>query len=473
MKKHIIFLSLFLLSACSSLDTQVVIKRQNEGASSEQIETSFDAFFSGNVQFETIQRDLYSGEEISIHDEVSSKKKVTVVKRGEKILSQKFIVSQNGVAVEQYLNLANQIKTRTISENSELFTKTYANPFTNVIGEKKLFDYFTLEDGQASKLLRINDFGRIVLEQAFENFFPFYENTYVFDPLTKKEKIIDLTVSLAEDGKPTSLEFTKSYEDRYGAILVAYSSELSSVETVSSLAKQVFSGTAEQRTALQTSLDNLYTQMQAGNFVQTVNMATNYYPTYHNYYNFAPASNAGAMISDLAFKSSYGLTYIGMAVNQQGQYYMAGVSPDADYSGAASNATYASFDEILPLYQKISPDFFTYDETQGTYTFDIGSFVYNDYMFSFSILDAIFGQGDPLAQKMGAYLASSSSYSFNFHTLTIKIDEETSLPIFTLEFTPYFSATPITSTVTFSDFGAVNLYADAKLGTAFRILIGE
>ncbi|MBS7384496.1 MAG: hypothetical protein KIG79_04540, partial [Bacilli bacterium] len=232
MKKHIIFLSLFLLSACSSLDTQVVIKRQNEGASSEQIETSFDAFFSGNVQFETVQRDLYSGEEISIHDEVSSKKKVTVVKRGEKILSQKFIVSQNGVAVEQYLNLANQIKTRTISENSELFTKTYANPFTNVIGEKNLFDYFTLEDGQSSKLLRINDFGRIVLEQAFENFFPFYENTYVFDPLTKKEKIIDLTVSLAEDGKPTSLEFTKSYEDRYGAILVSYSSELTSVETV-------------------------------------------------------------------------------------------------------------------------------------------------------------------------------------------------------------------------------------------------
>ena len=95
MKKHIIFLSLFLLSACSSLDTQVVIKRQNEEASSEQIETSFDAFFSGNVQFETIQRDLYSGEEISIHDEVSSKKKVTVVKRGEKIRSPKFIVYQN------------------------------------------------------------------------------------------------------------------------------------------------------------------------------------------------------------------------------------------------------------------------------------------------------------------------------------------------------------------------------------------
>ena len=116
MKKHIIFLSLFLLSACSSLDTQVVIKRQNEEASSEQIETSFDAFFSGNVQFETVQRDLYSGEEISIHDEVSSKKKVTVVKRGEKILSQKFIVSQNGVAVEQYLNLANQIKTLSLHD---------------------------------------------------------------------------------------------------------------------------------------------------------------------------------------------------------------------------------------------------------------------------------------------------------------------------------------------------------------------
>ena len=94
MKKHIIFLSLFLLSACSSLDTQVVIKRQNEEASSEQIETSFDAFFSGNVQFETVQRDLYSGEEISIHDEVSSKKKVTVKKYSRRNLLSLKMVSQ-------------------------------------------------------------------------------------------------------------------------------------------------------------------------------------------------------------------------------------------------------------------------------------------------------------------------------------------------------------------------------------------
>ena len=471
MKKRALLLALGLLCSCQSLPEQTRVLRANS-LTIEDLETNFDSFFASNYASDTIQKDLLTGEVLSIHDEVGSKKKATIVKRGEEILSQTFIVSQNSIAVEQYLDITNTITTRSLDTDEALFSKTYGTPLANVIGTKALSDYFTLETSGENPVLKANDLALVALEQGFEAFFPFYEDENVYDPITQTERLVALSIETNSEGTPLSMTFEKAYGDRYGATLVEYTSTLSAIESVSGLSKSTFGGTSEQRAALSTSLNNLYTAMLGGNFCQSVDMATSNFPKYHNYYNFAPASAAGAMISDRAFSSEYGWTYSGMGVNRSGQYYMAGVSPEADYYGAASSNTYDTFAEILPLYKMISPDFFAYDEATRVYSFDLESFPYNDYQFSLSVLDALFGQGDPLAQKMGAYLASTSHYYFDFKTLDVVIDDA-GYPQFTLTFQPYFTAAPITVTTSFSSFGEVNLSADPDLSAAFSLLIGE
>lgn len=484
MKKYIgIFSLALLLASCTStsLTKTADIKKANDYSA---INSAFCSFFNDDFQASTIMTNTYNGVTLTILDQVSDSAKTTILYEDGQAISTQFIVeNSSGIAVESYLDISNTVQTRSLS-SSLAFDGNYGSPLSAVTSDStKLETYFTITEAEDGYDYTATATGISMLTQAFNSFFEFYQDSYTWDSKTQQDLLSSLTIHTSSTGTPETMDFIKTRKDHFGAMKVGYASTLSTIAEgeLLTLEPDTFNGSDEALTALETSLDLLATNLSSGNFRQDVtlpnsDLVSGGYSNYSNYYQFTTDSDGGiygAMLQNIPYEAStYGKTYIGLAVDSDGEIYQAGSSPESDVIGATGSDTFTSVSEIVPLIDTIGAGHFTYDESTATYTFELDDYLYNDYYFSFSILEALLGVGDPGIYLFGYMLRDSSSYSFDFHYLSISIDETTGLPSFTLNFTDYNSDT-ISLVTSFTDFGEVDMASssDSDFAYAYSLLV--
>lgn len=440
----------------------------------DNVNQNFCNFFNGTYKVTSSVRNSYSGKTYTVIDEVSSSGKTKLVKdNNDNILSSNYVISVGGIAKEQYLDISNNIRTRDVSDTPILFNDYFASPLAKVTSNKdKIVDYFDIESKDNKVIYAANKTGLEKVSNVFSSFFSFVEDDYSWDVTTVKETLNNLTITCDTNGNPSEMSFKKIKKDRYGSIAEIYSSTLEKVETISSLNKDVYSGSEESKTRLVNALNSLSTELGHFNFSQTINLAAlGDYSTYKNYYDFDSYGN-GLMICDIPFaEPTYGKTYIGMTYSElEGGYYMIGISPESDYYASTSSDVESSLFNCIPLIRYISVDHFEYDETSNKYTFDLDKFMFNDYEFSIQMLKTLFGTNDPIAFKFGYYFKDTKNYVFDFHSLDIEINSEEQLT-FTLNFVGPNGKNQSAST-TFSDFGTVDLSTHPELSSAYHVVMG-
>lgn len=475
-KTSLLIVAGLLLTGCSTAaNVAAGIKKKY---SQDEVASKFAAFFSGSYSIDSTVYNGYLKETFKVKDMVSSNAKANVVyDSDDNIVSYTSIVSKNGFAVEEYISLSNTIETRSFSSSPVSFKDNYGSPLSKVAGSSasigKYFDVKANED--ETYTYTANAQGLAKASSIFGSFFAFYGDVFNWDSKTVQESIDSLSITSDVEGNPAKMSFIKIKKDRFGGLKESFDSTLSAIENVPSIPTVSSSDDETTKNALKTSLELLGENVKGANFTQTVKHPyldeSDLNGVYHNYYCY-DENGFGAMLCDIPWYSAeYGKTYIGAAYSSFYGYYMCGVSPEADYSGITSNQYFDSVLDFIPQIDLLSNEFFTYNAKKGEYVFDLDKFYFDDYAFSFDILNCLFGLVDPCADKFGYYLSDTADYAMNFHYLSIKIDEA-GLPVFTLNYEDS-RGDAISAVTSFGEFGTTDLSTNKDLKDAFAILIGE
>lgn len=470
-----------LFASCSTAKVQLapVLKKQaNEVTLTDAQKQKIASFFGGNVAFNSTKTYNYVPYTVSIVDEVSSSYRHTKYTEKDtdntnKTLKENYYKKNGEYTTQETLGIDNKIIEKDVLDGSNHkvpFTSITGSPFS-YLTEKNISDYFDFNVKDQTLTLTPSEAGYATINSAFNGFFPF-DDTYTYDFKSVTEYLESLTITLANDGTPTSMDFSKVKKDQFGGIREKYHTELSAVEAVPTL-PTVEAKNDDAHKKLETALSNLGTKLANGNFTESFSVdllgESAYEPsTYKSYYQF-DKENASIMLSDYALQAqNYGTTYIGVAQTSD-SYQWLGVSPSSNYIGAISSDKFTSFTDVLPTIYKVSKDFFTVDNS--TYTFDISGLREADHTFQATLLTGLTGSADYFSQKEATY-CSDSSYSFTFKTLTIELDDKGEVKDFKLTYLGTDNKDH-TATFTFSDFGTTDISKVPELKSAYSTLLSN
>lgn len=449
-------------------------------------------FADGSYKVESSISFNYTDEKIYEIDEMSSVARAQKIYQNDAngaLLFENHFLNDGGNAYRQYLDLSNTVQKKAITDSTGNNQVSYAaysgTPFNflttsysqKVIGDNSIDTYvkyvnslFEVKESSADSItLGLTGDGEGKATSFFSTFFA-TKDSFGWDSVTLKESIKDFSLVLNADGTMKSMTFTHIKQDRFGGIAEKYDSTLSTINQVSELETIKGTMSADNSKKLTDALTGLKTKLEEGNFTVDINSFDGQLK-YKSYYDLGTTGNhLGMMLSDLELTdATRGKTFVGVAINSDGQYNNIGVSPDAGSTDILNNTTYADIASIVPQIGKLSADFFT--TTDGkTFEMDLENKIWNDYAFSYSLLGALFGTADYPSASEGNYLNDSSSYTFGFEKLTLTVsDDGTISPKLDYK----VSEQSYSSLVTYSDFGTTNLQttSNADFNKAVQIVL--
>lgn len=465
--------SIFMLSSLLLIPFVNLVSVQNvKSTSDNEIYSNVSSFFKGTYRITSTVKSNISNTTFTVIDEVSNNGKTSLIKDAKgNLLKGQYIISEGGIAKEQYLDISNNICKRDVSSTAVLFSDYFASPFEKIVSSvEDIQKYFSISKETSYITFTASEEAIAKVTNVFNSFFSFVNDTYPWDVKTVKETVKGLSFACDLEGNPTSMSFKKIKRDCYGGMVETYSSSLEKIDQITSLKGNSYNGNDDSKSKLENALNALSSNLNGYNFKQTVTTPLlGELSPYHNYYQFNE-QGYGLMLCDIGFhEQSYGTTYLGMTYSDaEDGYYMIGVSPDSDYYAAASDDVEHNLFDCIPLIRNLSVDHFTYNQFSSTWTFDLENFLFNDYNFSINLLKVLFGTNDPIAFKFGYYFYDSANYIFDFNQLNISLSKDNALS-FTLRFTDFNGDNQYVTT-TFSDFGLVDLSTHATLKDAFNVL---
>lgn len=488
MKNTSLFKTLLLLPvvlgafSCSAIDSIESLQNDIQGIKAQEKDATLtdeqaqliQDFAGGKYKIEsTITTNYVTGTYNEI-DELSSEARVSTFSQNGKILDQAYYFDNNGKAYEQYLTVSNEVAEKVLygsDGNTELSYSAFSgtpfhfltkDAFTGsssiVYYTRYLNELFDAKSVGEKTILYLTEYGEGKLTSSLTTFFT-SKDPFNWDSTSLKETIADFALTLGSDGNPEALSFTRVKQDKFGATTESYDCTLTILDEISSLTP--IEGTMDEAdaTVLRNALDTFQTSLNDGNFTQTTSVANGSY-YYHSYYDLNPSlgSKTRLMISDFddLYDTTYGHTYMGVQYNSsEGEYQIIGISPSVEYSAQANDTTFTTITEVVPQIGDLSTDFFTVQENDGvkSYVFELKDKVYNDYYFSSSVLDCVFGPADYLAAFGGLYVGTDNS-NYDFDTLTLTINEDGTVSS-TLVFENSYGT--YNAEVSYSDIGTTNL----------------
>lgn len=471
-----------LVTSCQTvMPINQLNKEANEtNALTGEVKTSVLNFFSSsnNLEFVSKKTYAYSSDENTITDAVSSTARFSkVVNKNGETESEAYYLKSGNYTTQQYLDIDNTIFSEDVTDssgNKVAFDTLTGNPFSFLTSSN--FDKCFIGTSTTSGIvLTPTEYGTSKLNVSFNSFFAF-DDSYTYDTKTLSEYVDNFKLELNSSNTPTKMSFTKVKKDMFGAVREYYVTDINKTETVATLQPVTAKTTGDTYNTLNTALSALKTSLSGNNFTQTVTVdqwdmetiSPGYQEvTYNTYYQF-DNSDYSIMLSDLKLsESTYGTTYIGIVPNSSGDYQWIGVSPSSNYMGSLDSDTYDSFLDFVAKAGNISTDFFSY--TNNSYVFDIESLYEADHTFQVSLLTALVGGGDYLAQKWGNYISSANTMRFDFQTLTINLNSDGSFKNFVLVYKS-LDGNEHSMTVSYSNIGETDISKVTDLADAFSVI---
>lgn len=402
-------------------------------------------------------------------------------------LSQYYISNIEGGSYLQTLDITNSVESNAITAYDSYsgsyvtadFDTYYGSPFTWLVelDDTDFESHFTVTEVEDGYDVAPDAYATSYLAEPFTYFFPMHDG-YTWDAKTASYGLDELVIHTDSDGTPVSMTFTVYTKDRFGSAAETYTSTLKSITAVDTVPTYETKSDADA-TKLASALSDLADDIAKGNFTQSIDIGAEVSDgvyqsglAYNNYFDLGEESvsgfNAGLMLSDNPLEdSSYGETYVGayetVYQGNEGEYVTAyqlvGVSPDADYTGLVTS-DYYTLEEILPQIGTMSTDFFDYEN--GVYTFDLTDSRVATSSFAVAVLDALFGYGDGMSALIPTYCDDLVSYTYDFSSLQIALDEDGDFESATLYYNSaymyyYYGYENAYTTITFSDFGTTDL----------------
>lgn len=370
---------------------------------------------------------------LDVIDQVDDNNRVHKVQFESYTLNELYITKGSGnSANKRYLSIGNTVELNSMLNDAGeaiKFDGNYDSPFKALVklSAAQINKYFEVKHENGCYVLNATSYLYGYITTQFNTFFSEYD-LFPWDA-SVTSTISDFKFEIDNEGRPTKLSFNKIKKDLYGGIVTTFNSDFRSITTVDTLTP--YASTLDQDLTEQftDNMTNFQAKLDAGNFTETITIGS---LTYSNYYQFDSNVNAyigPMMLSDnVLYAQGYGNTYTGVA-KEGNSYYRVGVSYESDFSDRLDSLTYTNVKDVIPNISNISADFFTYED--GVYTFDIASFLYDDFDFSVDVLEAIVGLMDNMVAIIGVYLADGINY--NFQSLQIMFDTD-STPIMYLIF---------------------------------------
>ena len=481
----ILLLPALLTASCSAPNTALG-KDQNRADESVSLTsaqlTKLKNFFDGAYRVESDVDLSYIGGSLKVTDEVSDSARYTSVstvteKGTEFVGSTSVLKAEDGSSESVTIGIDNTaVHTPLIDYADDNYTQIDVD-FEEEFGSP--FDYLTgLDSSTFNKRFTVTQDGEGYtitpdaialgkLSNPLLTFFPLHDGAS-WDYQTGSENLLSLSIDLASDGTPTSMEFVTSASDRFGMTVETYTSTLTAIDTVKGVDLYP-EQSDEAHTKLANALSALKTSLSGGNFTQHIRIdvpSLGGYLQYDNYYDLKEGESLGdgLMISSYPLSdANYGETYTGVVFAPSAEagagYYVIGISPDSDYYATIDPNPYTK-DEVIPQIGSISKDFFSYDAATSTYTFDLTDPRVNSSSFCVLILEALFGYGDGLSAMVPTYTSDLNTYDYTFHTLTVTLDDQGSFESAALNFdSASFGPSVVNaiSTVTFNNVGNTDL----------------
>lgn len=414
----------------------------------------------------------------NIIDQIDASNRVNIININNMTIQESYIKKgNNGEAIESYLSISNTIEERDIVDSNSqkvAFSSMFASPFASFtkLSNEKINSYFDITETDTSFLLKANSLGYGIFSSQLLKFYYDYDS-FIWDGSVTRS-IKNLILSIDKEGNPLNLTFEKIKKDIFGGIKETYDINICSLSKIKELSPEKPLLSDEQLILFKNKLNDFQNLLDKGNFTQNIAITQKgstqgYY--YSNYYALDVDSERGfppAMLCNLPlYDASYGETYLGLFETDSG-YSTVGISPDKDFSSIIEETESSDIKAVIPNINKISCDFFKYDESNGTYIFDLTNFLYADSYFSGNLLLALFGIADPAVNQLGLYI---NNYSYSFNSLTLKFDDAGGLSG-TLNYN--YSGYIIESKFSFTNIGTTNLLDEESISkpVSYYILNG-
>lgn len=460
--------SLALLGTTAGLQLNAQNANEKAVQISSTLVSKLNTFFAGKVQLSstfTFVNDAENNLPIRFVDQVDENNRVQYLYanlgEGEQLIVESYLTKDAlGYAKQKYLTLENEVYDRELQDSNGkpvLYDDYFANPFRFI---KKLTvdqynKYFAYAENGTTFVLEANDYAYGLITNDFINFYTDYD-TYIWDSASLEYYLDDFKITGTTDGDVTNISFIKVKKDKFGGLQTSYNIEVDGLEQLATLNPVQASMDTQYLEEFTSKLESFQEKLNIGNFTETFTfdfyVGTPYenQMIYSNYYSLDDTNEYPMMISDLALNAGeQGLTYTAATINYNNEYVQIGISPETEYIDVMNQNTYSSIEEIVPLMNTISGDFFTYSD--GIYKFDISSFLHADFYFAVDILYAICGECDNAFTLLGIY---QNNNDYVFDSLEITFDEN-GIPSGKLGF--YYNNLPCFSTFSFSNVGTTDL----------------
>ncbi len=471
-----LFLPVLVFSSNAGItSTTTSIKSANGDVTSEN--ATLAASLSGAYRLETSVTTSYDDASYKVNIESDDEHfNIATYNSDDSLLSTYHYRDVSGTAYLDTLNIKNEVDS---TSTGVTFDTYYAGPFASISDEDDIEDYFDVTTGNDYLTYTANEYGLGVFTADFLSYFSSF-NSYSWDSTTTSSYIKNLVITTDTTGVPTDLSFNLVTSDRYGGVYETFTGTFTVLSEGTDLAltprDSLMNAESSEYQALKSAFDTLYANIKtstAVNFIEHIDMSDEEGNSlsYENYYDFdlknpgdSSSTASNFMLSTYPLTDSdYGETFTGLRYdyiylytdpsNLFPAFYAYGISPDSSYADILYSEYWEDVDDILPRINDFSVDFFSYDSTTKTYTFDISEFEYADYYFGVDVLDALFGQGDYLSHILGTYTSDGEYDSFDFDSVVVDLEGE--YPTFTLNYN--YLGVKNKTTVYFSDFGTTDL----------------
>ncbi len=467
--------ALLALTSALPLEGRLVSLRAADASFGEEEAANFVDFFEGSIRFDAevgidylmgmpVRLLTGSAAHVEFLAEVGPDRNYQrLFLQGQELARAYYVRGEDGFAYSRSLgadNVAYDSPIMVETNVQDAYDESYESFFHFFSGlePSALGTYFTAKATEGGFELTPTGSGLARLSRGLDNFLLDLDMMN-FDAKSHGSEYRNLSILTDGSGTPVSMSFDHVESDRFGGIKEEYEVSLASLSSVSEYPVEVGTMSDEDELALQTALSDFAARLAGGNFTSTIDISLDGYGSilsYRNYYDF---SGLGLMLTELLLTDqSYGDTFTGILLNQgNGRYYTVAVSPDSDYwQVLAPDEGYGSIEEVVPLVDSLSPDFFSKSGT-NSYSFAPAGKIYADFYFNLDLLAAALGVGDYYSYRLvsSLYYASQETGQMIFNSFSVNVGNDGTLS-FLINHETYLGY-PATTTVTFSDFGTTDL----------------
>lgn len=431
--KKLLVLALIPLLGVASVNEHVVTNKNNEAPKylSSTIISTFLSKLKGahkiesNVTTSTKNNYLH-------YDEVEDTARYFKLSKDNVVTFEDYVISDsNNFAYKTKINISNNAETLPLFEDDGktqlTFQENYGSAFRRLvnISENQFNSYFIASETSDNIKLTLTDLGYGFLNHDLSDFF-YYVEEYVWDNASYNIYIDDVEFLLDKDGTLNSFNFKRVQKDKFGGFFEDFACKISYISRVKRLEGLEAKMDDSNKNIFLDKVNNFQAKINQGNFTQNIKNTVNGGIEYNTYFVFDSLDPIipSMMVSDLAlYDMSYGQTFFGV-LPVAGAYTPYAFSPESDFMDTYSNLNFATFEELLPNFARISADFFEFKNER--YILDFTSLTIVDYSFSVDILNALLTSMDPILVHTNTYI-DFSIFDYNLQTLTIVFDEENNL----------------------------------------------